>query len=79
MGEIKILVTDPELLKYVLVTNSANYNKDLYSYKMVKKYVLGNGLVSLDGEEHARHRSIITEAFTFKVHISIHRNKPRIV
>ena len=34
---------------------------------MVKKHVLGKGLVTLDGEFHTQRRTLVNDAFNYKV------------
>jgi cytochrome P450 len=55
------LVTRPDLIEEVLVHNASSYQKS----KMLQlaRIVLGDGLVTAEGDQHLRHRKLIQPAF----------------
>jgi cytochrome P450 len=55
-------LADPRLVEHVLVTHSRNYVKQTRGYDMLRK-VLGNGLVTSEGEFWKRQRRIAQPAF----------------
>lgn len=55
------LVTDPELIRDVLVTNARNFTKS--RGLEVAKAFLGNGLLTSEGEFHRRQRKLAQPAF----------------
>mmetsp|Transcript_652 Transcript_652/g.2294 ORF Transcript_652/g.2294 Transcript_652/m.2294 type:complete len:528 (-) Transcript_652:52-1635(-) len=61
----RVMVTDPDLLKRILVTESSNFSKRLLPYQSVK-LISGDGLVVSDFEKHDRHRKMVSEAFHYK-------------
>ena len=56
------LVSDPELIREVLVTQAANFPKSDRDVEILDRSV-GHGLVSANGEEHKRHRRLTQPAF----------------
>lgn len=56
------IISDPKLVEHVLVGNSRNYVKQTRGYEMLRK-VLGNGLVTSEGEFWKRQRRIAQPAF----------------
>lgn len=56
------ILGEPRLVEHVLVTNSRNYVKQTRGYDMLRK-VLGNGLVTSEGEFWKRQRRIAQPAF----------------
>ena len=56
------LVSDPELVREILVTQSANFPKDERDVEILDR-VIGHGLVSSNGEEHRRQRRLTQPAF----------------
>jgi len=56
------LVSDPELVREVLVTQAANFPKDDRDVELLDRAV-GHGLVSANGEEHKRQRRLTQPAF----------------
>ena len=56
------LVSDPELIREVLVTQAANFPKDDRDVAILDRTV-GHGLVSANGEEHKRQRRLTQPAF----------------
>lgn len=56
------LVRSPELIKRIFVDNAANYSKQTRGYQKAK-LVLGEGLVTSEGELWQRQRRIATPAF----------------
>lgn len=57
-----ILVNDPEAVGEVLVRSAANFHKTR-STKRLLAPLLGDGLITLEGSEHRRHRLIMQPAF----------------
>lgn len=57
------LVRNPEHIRHVLVDNAANYSKATRGYRKAK-LVLGDGLVTSEGELWQRQRRIATPAFS---------------
>lgn len=56
------LLNHPRYFQYVLKTNHRNYNKDNYNYRKLKT-VLGEGLITANGDEWYRDRQLISPAF----------------
>jgi cytochrome P450 len=56
-----VLITNPELVRYILQTNQKQYVKGS-QYKLLK-LVLGNGLVTSEGDLWRRQRKLIQPAF----------------
>src|SRR5258706_6268034 len=56
------LVNHPDGVKHVLQENRRNYSKDLYPYRVLKP-LLGQGLVTNDGESWLRQRHLMQPAF----------------
>ena len=57
------VVVHPEHVRYISITNRQNYDK-LHSYDNVRKYLLGDGLVSSTGELWKRQRRLMSPFFT---------------
>lgn len=57
------LLVHPDAVRHVLQTGSRNFDKDLVSYRRLK-LVLGEGLVTSDGEVWRRSRRLAQPAFT---------------
>lgn len=62
-GDSRVLLTDPELIKYVVVTNAKNYRRSEFVRQVLPS--IGNGLFSSNGKDHAFQRKLITPAFHF--------------
>ncbi len=56
-----VVLTNPEWIKYVLVDNNKNYTKS-FAYEPIK-LLLGNGLLTSEGEFWKRQRRLIQPAF----------------
>ena len=56
------LISDPEMIREVLVTQAANFPKDQRDVDILDR-VVGHGLVSANGEEHRRQRRLTQPAF----------------
>src|SRR2546421_9778303 len=56
------LVNHPDGVKHVLQENQRNYHKDLYPYRILKP-LLGQGLVTNDGESWLQQRRLMQPAF----------------
>ena len=59
------LLNHPDYADHVLHRNHGNYDKQNYNYRMLKP-VLGEGLITADGEQWRRHRRLIQPAFQRK-------------
>ncbi|VAW53194.1 hypothetical protein MNBD_GAMMA05-1125 [hydrothermal vent metagenome] len=58
---LSYLITDPDAIKYILISNHKNYNKGP-GFERVKM-LLGNGIIVSDGEFWRRQRTMIQPAF----------------
>lgn len=58
-----IAVIHPDHVRHVTLTNAANYEK-LASYEPVRKYVIGDGLVTSTGELWKRQRRLMAPFYT---------------
>jgi len=58
-----IFALHPEAIRYVNITNRQNYDK-LGSYDLVRKYLLGQGLVSSTGDLWRRQRKLMAPFYT---------------
>ena len=56
--QLKVLPTDPEGLKRVLVTNVRNYPKMPQTRKMLSS-LTGQGVLTSEGDDHARQRKLV--------------------
>lgn len=56
------LLNDPDYVRHVLVENHRNYSKDTYSIQVFKK-VVGDGLVTSEGEAWRQQRRLMQPAF----------------
>jgi len=56
------LVNHPDYIRHVLVDNNRNYSKATYSNLVFKKLV-GDGLITLEGESWRQHRRLMQPAF----------------
>ncbi len=59
------LIADPELAREALVTQAANFPKDRRDVKILSRLV-GDGLVTANGEAHKRQRRLAQPAFHTK-------------
>lgn len=57
-----ILLSHPDLLEYVLVTNNRNFSKG-FALQLIPS-LLGNGLVTSEGDFWLRQRRLVQQAFT---------------
>lgn len=62
--QLKVLVNDPDAVRRVLVANARNYVKP--KELAFLRNVVGNGLLTSEGEEHARQRRHISAAFRYE-------------
>jgi len=62
-GEKRVFLTDPDLVKYVAVTNSKNYARTEFVRKFIPS--IGNGVFSSNGKDHARQRKMVIPAFNY--------------
>lgn len=58
-----IVVLHPEHVRHVTMTHSDNYEK-LHSYDPVRKYIIGNGVVTSTGELWKRQRRLMAPFYT---------------
>lgn len=56
------LINHPDFVRHILVENNRNYSKDTYSIQVFKK-VVGNGLVTSEGETWRQQRRLMQPAF----------------
>jgi cytochrome P450 len=61
-GRTAVAVADPAMIEYVLVENPGNYSKQTRAYNAMRK-VLGNGLITSEGDFWLRQRRIAQPAF----------------
>ncbi len=61
--DIAYLINHPEFVRHILVENNRNYSKDTYSIQVFKK-VVGNGLVTSEGETWRQQRRMLQPAFS---------------
>src|SRR5215475_6701525 len=55
------LVNDPDLIRRILVGEAKKFDKGVQFEKM--RPILGNGLVTAEGQEHLKHRRLVQPAF----------------
>jgi cytochrome P450 len=67
-NEDRVLLVDPALVQTVLIKPSIFGKRNLPGYSLLR-LVLGNGLITLDGEEHTHHRKLINPAFKVRYHV----------
>ncbi len=60
-----IVAVHPDAVRYVNVVNRQNYDK-LKSYDVVRKYILGQGLLASTGEQWRRQRRLMAPFYTPK-------------
>ena len=66
-GSDCICVSDPALLRIILQTNYLNYKKDLeWTYKPFMT-LLGSGLVTADGKNHLRQRTLLSHPLRVEI------------
>jgi len=61
IGRKAVIISRPEWAQYVLMENSRNYRKGM-SYDLLR-FLLGNGLLTSEGEEWKHNRKLIQPAF----------------
>ncbi|GJJ11632.1 hypothetical protein Clacol_005868 [Clathrus columnatus] len=64
MGVEMLFISDPKAIQYILNTSGYNFPKPL-SNRIGFTIMLGPGIVSAEGTQHARHRKILNPAFSF--------------
>ncbi|GJJ11610.1 hypothetical protein Clacol_005845 [Clathrus columnatus] len=64
MGMKILFISDPKAIQYILNTSGYNFPKPL-SNRISSAIILGPGIVSAEGTQHARHRKILNPAFSF--------------
>ena len=62
LSEEMVLVNHPDYIKHVLQDNNHNYNKDTFDYDLLR-IVVGNGLLTSDGDFWLRQRRLVQPAF----------------
>jgi cytochrome P450 len=66
-GSDAVCVSDPDLLKIILQTNLLNYKKDLdWTYKPFM-VLLGSGLVTADGTNWRRQRTLLSHTLRIEI------------
>src|SRR5512138_784016 len=60
-----LVAIHPDAVRYVTVINRANYDK-LQSYDVVRRFILGNGLVASNGDLWRRQRRLMAPFYTPK-------------
>jgi cytochrome P450 len=60
-----VVALHPDAVRYVNVENRQNYDK-LQSYDVVRKFILGNGLLASNGEHWRRQRKLMAPFYTPK-------------
>ena len=66
-GSDCVCVSDPALLRVILQTNYLNYKKDLkWTYKPFMA-LLGSGLVSAEGQNHRRQRTLLSHPLRIEI------------
>lgn len=63
-GDLSFLITNPDAVKHVLISNHSNYTKGV-GFERVKM-LLGNGIIVSDGDFWRRQRTMIQPAFSRK-------------
>ena len=58
-----VIVIHPEHIRHITITNAANYEK-LKSYDPVRKYIVGDGIVTSTGELWKRQRRLMAPFYT---------------
>ena len=58
-----VIVINPDHVRHITITNSANYEK-LESYDPVRKYIVGDGLVTSTGDLWKRQRRLMAPFYT---------------
>ena len=59
----RVFLSDPELIKYVCVTNAKNYRRSRFVRTVLPS--IGNGVFSSNGKDHALQRKLILPAFHY--------------
>ena len=59
------LLNHPDFIQKVLIDDASNFTKDK-PLKLLSRFVLGNGLLSSEGEEHKKQRKLSSPAFNRK-------------
>ncbi|KAI0319080.1 cytochrome P450 [Amylostereum chailletii] len=62
LGEEELMVADPKALQYILQTSGYRFPKKT-EIVATFRFILGEGIVWAHGEQHQRHRKIMTPAF----------------
>lgn len=65
--KLSVLITSPGALKRVLVTNVRNYPKAVRTRRILSRLV-GDSLLTVEGDEHSRQRMYLSPAFHFVHH-----------
>ena len=77
-GETLVHISDPKYAKWILVTNSTNYDRDGTLLKILP--ALGTGLLTSNGKEHADMRKHLNPMFSLgsvKQFMAVFNNKAK--
>ncbi|XP_046563385.1 cytochrome P450 monooxygenase 169-like [Haliotis rubra] len=62
LGQQRLLVAEADAMKHIMVTHSKNYVKPTFLFRLFTR-VTGDGLISLNGEQHLTQRKLCLGAF----------------
>ncbi|XP_071088037.1 uncharacterized protein [Haliotis cracherodii] len=62
LGAQRLMVADADAMKHIMVTHSKNYVKPTFLFKLFTR-VTGDGLISLNGQQHLTQRKLCLGAF----------------
>ena len=63
LGQTRVFLSDPDMIKHVSATNSNNYDRAQFVRTFIPS--TGNGLLSSTGKDHAHQRKMINPAFNY--------------
>ncbi|XP_046581356.1 cytochrome P450 monooxygenase 169-like [Haliotis rubra] len=62
LGQQRLMVAEADAMKHIMVTHSKNYVKSTFLFRLFTR-VTGDGLISLNGEQHLTQRKLCLGAF----------------